>query len=179
MNRIYRAVTTSPAWSRTALVINYDEWGGFFDHVPPPTRAAAAGRRAPPATWTGRLGFRVPCLLVSPYARRGHVARRQYDHTSILRMIEARFGLAPLTVRDATANNLGRRAPAALEAVDAAVRRPGRAVRRRLPGPGARRRRPHPAVGHRARPRRRGPGSTGRASGTGLRELARSTGWPV
>ena len=54
----------------------------------------------------GRLGFRVPCLVVSPLARRGFVGHQQYDHTSILNMIEWRWGLEPLTVRDATANNL-------------------------------------------------------------------------
>ena len=73
MDRVYRAVTTGPAWSRTALVINYDEWGGFFDHVPPPTRPAAAADAAA-GNADGRLGFRVPCAarlaLRPPRARR-------------------------------------------------------------------------------------------------------------
>ena len=73
MNSIYRAVTTSPTWSRTVLIINFDEWGGFYDHVAPPPRAdpaadAAAGNQ------DGLRGFRVPCLIVSPLARRGHIA---------------------------------------------------------------------------------------------------------
>ena len=55
----------------------------------------------------GLRGFRVPCLMVSPLVRRGHIGSRLYDHTSILRMIERRFGLAPLSVRDRTANDLG------------------------------------------------------------------------
>jgi phospholipase C len=85
-------------------VINFDEWGGFYDHVPPPTAAI------PPATAAagdvdGRLGFRVPAMLVSPFARNA-VSHRQYDHTSVLRLIESTFGLPPLTVRDATANDL-------------------------------------------------------------------------
>ncbi len=105
MAGIYRAVTASPNWSRTVLIFNFDEWGGFFDHVAPPTapipRAdAAAGNR------DGRLGFRVPCLMVSPLARRAHVADRTYDHTSILKMIEARWSLPSLTVRDRTARDL-------------------------------------------------------------------------
>ncbi len=105
MNRIYAAVTNSPAWSRTVLVINFDEWGGFFDHVAPPVAPI------PPADLAagnadGRLGFRTPTLLISPFARRGQTSHAQYDHTSILRMIEWRWGLDPLTVRDATANNL-------------------------------------------------------------------------
>ena len=99
LNQVYEAITNSPAWKHTVFVINYDEWGGFFDHVPPPM-----GRDANPAA---RLrGFRVPALVISPYARRHHVAHRVYDHTSVLKMIEWRFGLAPLTVRDAHARNL-------------------------------------------------------------------------
>ena len=63
LSSIYHAVTTSPAWARTVLVITYDEWGGFFDHVPPPV--------APDANPNARLrGFRVPCIVVSPRARR-------------------------------------------------------------------------------------------------------------
>jgi phospholipase C len=99
LSTIYDAVTTSPAWSRTALVITYDEWGGFFDHVPPPV--------APDANPDARLrGFRVPCIVISPRARRKYVAHNVYDHTSVLKMIEWRFGLAPLTERDAAARNL-------------------------------------------------------------------------
>ncbi len=105
LQRVYTAVTSGPAWPRTLLVITFDEWGGFFDHVPPPVapapdRSRAAGDR------DGRLGFRVPTLLIAPWARRGHVAHGVYDHTSILRLIEWRWGLEPLTVRDATAGNL-------------------------------------------------------------------------
>jgi phospholipase C len=81
------------------LVITYDEWGGFYDHVPPPL--------APDANPSARLrGFRVPCIVVSPRARRHYVAHNLYDHTSILKMIEWRWGLAPLTVRDSQARNL-------------------------------------------------------------------------
>jgi phospholipase C len=105
MNRIYEAVTHSPAWSSAILIINFDEWGGFFDHVPPPLAPIPPATRAAGDS-DGRLGFRTPTLLVSPFARRGHVSHTQYDHTSILRLIEWRWGLAPLTVRDATANNL-------------------------------------------------------------------------
>jgi phospholipase C len=105
LNQIYNAVRTSPNWSKTVLIINFDEWGGFFDHVSPPlapipTASAAAGIP------DGRLGFRVPCVIISPYAQRNFIAHNQYDHTSILKMIEWRFGLPSLTVRDQTANNL-------------------------------------------------------------------------
>jgi phospholipase C len=101
LNGIYRSVTTSPQWSRAALVINYDEWGGFFDHVAPDTAPDAR-----PDLGTGLRGFRVPCVLISPRARRGYVSHTTYDHTSVLKMIEWRFGLPALTARDAAANNL-------------------------------------------------------------------------
>ena len=101
LNQIYHAVTTGPGWARTALVINYDEWGGFFDHVPPGTAPDAR-----PDLGTGLRGFRVPCLLISPRARRGYVSHDVYDHTSVLKMIEWRYGLPPLTPRDAAASNL-------------------------------------------------------------------------
>src|SRR6185295_917649 len=95
----YRAVTTSPEWKHTVLVISFDEWGGFFDHVPP--------EEAPDVDPALALrGFRVPCLLVSPFAARGAIESGTYDHTSVLKMIEWRFGLPALSARDAAANNL-------------------------------------------------------------------------
>ncbi|HEY0511052.1 MAG TPA: alkaline phosphatase family protein [Thermoanaerobaculia bacterium] len=95
----YRAVTTSPNWKHTVLVINFDEWGGFFDHVRP--------AEAPDVDSAFSLrGFRVPCIIVSPFAAPGAIARDVYDHTSILKMIEWRWSLPALAVRDAAANNL-------------------------------------------------------------------------
>jgi len=97
--KVYNAVVTSPAWERTLLIVNYDEWGGFYDHVPP--------QEAPDADPSNALrGFRVPALVVSPRARRGAVAHGVYDHTSVLRTIEWRWGLPALTPRDANARNL-------------------------------------------------------------------------
>jgi phospholipase C len=96
---VYRAVTTSPSWKHTVLVISFDEWGGFFDHVPPPLATDLD-------PILRQRGFRVPAIVVSPLARRGHVASTVYDHTSVLKMIEWRWGLAPLSARDAAANNL-------------------------------------------------------------------------
>jgi phospholipase C len=101
LSQVYTAVTTGPAWPRTLLVITFDEWGGFFDHVPPlPAPDVEAGYSL--------RGFRVPTVLVSPFARRGHVDHGLYDHASILRLIEWRFGLPAVSVRDAAANNLAR-----------------------------------------------------------------------
>jgi len=104
LNDVYEAITSSPNWANTVMVINYDEWGGFFDHVPPalapiPPADAAVGN-------DGRRGFRVPAMVISPFAPQGQVAHGLYDHTSVLKMIEWRYGLQPLTVRDSTANNL-------------------------------------------------------------------------
>jgi phospholipase C len=99
LNIVYDAITTSPAWKKTVFVINYDEWGGFFDHVRP--------GKAPDANRKARLrGFRVPAFVISPMARRHHVAHDVYDHTSILKMIEWRWGLQPMTVRDLYARNI-------------------------------------------------------------------------
>jgi phospholipase C len=106
LNQIYDAIRTSPNWSSTVLVINFDEWGGFYDHVPPPVRLPVPAIQAAAGDGDGRLGFRVPCLVISPLARRGYVAKRHFDHTSVLKMIEWRFGLPPLTERDLGANNL-------------------------------------------------------------------------
>src|SRR6185295_19359934 len=99
LNRTYRAVTTSPAWKHTVLIINFDEWGGFFEHIAPGTAPDVDPRFQ-------QRGFRVPCLVISPMARRSTIATGVYDHTSILKMIEWRFGLPALSVRDANANNI-------------------------------------------------------------------------
>ena len=105
LNQIYAAVTASPAWERTVLFINFDEWGGFFDHVPPPAAPIPDATRVA-GDADGLRGFRTPALLISPFAQRGHTSHALYDHTSVLRMIEWRWNLEPLTVRDWTANNL-------------------------------------------------------------------------
>ncbi|PYR60085.1 MAG: phospholipase [Acidobacteria bacterium] len=105
MNEVYTAVTRSPAWMNTVLVINFDEWGGFFDHVPPPSGPIPTADQAAGNT-DGLFGFRVPLFVISPFARRKTITPLVLDHTSILRLIEWRWDLAPLTVRDATATNL-------------------------------------------------------------------------
>ena len=101
LNHVYKAVTNGPKWDRTALIFNYDEWGGFYDHVRPGVAPDAHADQG-----LGQRGFRVPAMLVSPRARRHHVAHETYDHTSILKMIEWRFGLKPLTPRDRAARNI-------------------------------------------------------------------------
>jgi phospholipase C len=101
-NVLNTLVSNPGVWSKTALLIIYDENGGFFDHVPPPTPPAGtageyltanplpsdAGGVAGPVG----LGFRVPMLVVSPFSRGGFVCRDTFDHTSLLRLLETRFG---------------------------------------------------------------------------------------
>ena len=84
------ALARSREWARSAFLWTYDEWGGWYDHVRPPP---------------GR-GFRVPALLVSPYARHGAVDSTVLEHASILRFIEHNWGVRPLSRRDARANDL-------------------------------------------------------------------------
>ena len=105
LNQIYDAVTSGPKWPHTILIINFDEWGGFFDHVPPPLGPIPEADRLA-GNQDGRLGFRTPALIISPWSRRGYVSNIQFDHTSVLKLIQWRWRLAPLTVRDAAANNL-------------------------------------------------------------------------
>lgn len=105
LNLVYRAVAHSPQRRSTVLVVNYDEWGGFFDHVAPPTAPIPPADQAA-GNQDGLLGFRTPTLVIAPWATPGTVSHEQFDHTSVLKMIEERWGLEPLTVRDATANNL-------------------------------------------------------------------------
>lgn len=104
LNRIYGALAASPQWARTLLVINYDEWGGFFDHVPPPTAPVSAEEAA--LGNDGLLGIRVPCVLMGPRARPGSVCQLELDPNAILNLICWRFGLEPLGVRGATSINL-------------------------------------------------------------------------
>ena len=88
------ALMRSSSWDMSFFLVTWDDWGGWYDHVPPP-QVDADG-----------FGFRVPAIVVSPYARRGYVDSTTYDFTSILRLIEENWDLEPLTARDATANSL-------------------------------------------------------------------------
>ena len=102
---VYKAVTTGPQWKSSLLIITFDEWGGFYDHVPP-TLAPLSQIERDAGNTSGLRGFRVPTLLVSPFVKRRTVSSKIYDHASILRLIESRWNLQPLALRDASANNL-------------------------------------------------------------------------
>ncbi len=84
MAQVIHILMASSVWQSSVLFLTYDEGGGFFDHVAPP-QVDAYG-----------LGFRVPMLVVSPYARRGYISGQLYEHSSILKFIEHRFGLPSL-----------------------------------------------------------------------------------
>jgi phospholipase C len=99
LSTILRALAEGPQWSRSLLILTYDEHGGFYDHVPPPT---VDDERS--ADGFGQLGFRIPSLVISPYAQRGFASPTLYEHSSVPAFIEWLFGLEPLTVRDAQAN---------------------------------------------------------------------------
>jgi phospholipase C len=88
------ALMQSEHWKESAFMWTYDDWGGWYDHVPPP-RVDAYG-----------YGFRVPALLVSPYAREGHIDSTTLDFTSMLKFIEDNWALEPLSTRDARAKSI-------------------------------------------------------------------------
>jgi phospholipase C len=88
---VVNALMKSTAWRHTVLVITWDEYGGFYDHVAPPSRHGAM------------LGPRVPALIVSPWARTGFVDHQVRDFSSILRYAEDLFGIPPLTAMDGDA----------------------------------------------------------------------------
>ena len=81
-------LVNSPQWPHMAIIVTYDENGGFWDHVPPPSGPGWGDRWGP--------GTRIPAIILSPYAKRGYVDKTPYDTTSILKFITERFGLAPL-----------------------------------------------------------------------------------
>jgi phospholipase C len=96
---VVTALLSGPYWRNTVLIMNYDEGGGFHDHVPPSLACAPDGGLE-------RRGFRTPFYVVSPFARRGFVSHRTHDHTSVMRFLEALFQIPALTRRDANADAL-------------------------------------------------------------------------
>jgi len=98
---IYEALAQSPQWERTLFIVSYDEHGGFFDHVPPPTTDDDRVEEG-----FGQLGFRVPALITGPFVKQGYCSSQVYDHSSVLAFLENLWALEPLTARDAAANNL-------------------------------------------------------------------------
>ncbi|HEX8474643.1 MAG TPA: alkaline phosphatase family protein [Pyrinomonadaceae bacterium] len=127
--KLFNAVVSSPAWSKTLLIIVYDEHGGFYDHVQPP--AAPDDKPA-----FRRFGARVPAIIVSPFVGSGVVSHMQFDHTSIIKTILLRFCQRPdgtipdMGARVNNANHLGHlltldapRAPIAVTAYQSLIER--------------------------------------------------------
>jgi len=94
VRNLINALMRSNYWSTSAFMWAYDDWGGWYDHVPPP-RVDESG-----------YGFRTPALLVSPYARRGHIDSTTLDFTSALKFIEDNWGVEPLAKRDRAAKSI-------------------------------------------------------------------------
>ena len=104
----FEAVAKGPKWANTIFIVNFDEWGGFFEHIMPPR--ATAANNVDPDLVNGKalLGLRVPTVVASPFSRGNpadpRVSALVFDHTSVLKLIEWRWGLAPLTARDASSD---------------------------------------------------------------------------
>lgn len=94
VKEIVEAIRASNIWSKSVIIVTYDEYGGFWDHA----YTVNTDRWGP--------GTRIPAIIISPFAKKHHVDHSLYDTTSILKLIETRFDLAPLTGRDAQANGL-------------------------------------------------------------------------
>jgi phospholipase C len=94
VTRLINAIMESSYWNNCAIIVMWDESGGFYDHVPP-RQVDEFG-----------FGFRVPALVISPWSRSGQVIHTQYDLTSPLKLIETKFGLPALTARDASSNTM-------------------------------------------------------------------------
>jgi phospholipase C len=107
---VTKSLLASPQWPHLAFFLLYDEHGGLYDHVPPPKACPPDGTQPILSTDGGspyggfdEYGIRLPFVVFSPYAKHHYVSHKVFDHTSVLRFIEARFGLPALTKRDANA----------------------------------------------------------------------------
>lgn len=93
--QVVNAVGRSQYWKSSAVIVVWDDWGGLYDHVPPPQLGF------------GGLGFRVPALFISPYARQGYVSHAQYEFGSILKFVEDNWNLGRIGTTDVRANSIG------------------------------------------------------------------------
>jgi phospholipase C len=99
---IVNAIGNSSYWANTAIIVTWDDWGGWYDHVPPP-KVIDDG-----TSWgSGYVyGFRVPLIVISPYAKPAYISHINHDFGSILNLIEEAFGLSSLGYADAYADDL-------------------------------------------------------------------------
>jgi len=105
VSAVYNALANSPQWKNCMLVVTYDENGGFFDHVSPPTTTDDTLAKFGVDGFE-QMGFRVPTLIAGPYAKQNYVSSVVYDHTSPLKHLQNAFGLESLNVRMDAANDL-------------------------------------------------------------------------
>ena len=102
----FQAVARGPKWANTVFIVNFDEWGGFFEHIAPPRATAANQVDLDIVDGKTLLGCRVPTVVASPFSSGDpcdpRISSKVFDHTSVLKLIEWRWGLAPLTPRDAS-----------------------------------------------------------------------------
>jgi phospholipase C len=94
VTKVINALGTSPYWQNTAIILLWDDWGGWYDNAPPPQ-----------VNYTS-LGFRVPMIVISPFAKPHNIAHTQYDFGSILKLMEQTFALGSLGTDDSTANSM-------------------------------------------------------------------------
>ena len=131
VENLVNAVMYGPEWSSSVMIVTFDESGGLYDHVPPPTNVpnpdgikpldlctgpgdpdcavAAISHKAPPYDAPGdftRTGFRVPLMVISPFAKAHYVSHTVTDYTSWMKLVETRFGLSNLNARDAWASDM-------------------------------------------------------------------------
>ncbi|MBA3462491.1 MAG: alkaline phosphatase family protein [Deltaproteobacteria bacterium] len=102
---IYTALAKSPQWKNIMFVVTYDENGGYFDHVPPPTTVDDTNAKYGIPGFE-QMGFRVPTLVMGPYVKQGHVSPVVRDHTSVLKHLQVTFGLESINARIDAANDL-------------------------------------------------------------------------
>jgi phospholipase C len=117
---LINALMTSPSWTDSAMIFTYDEWGGFYDHVPPQQAMPPGDYLSPTDLLPGDIcdkpgqdlgvgtcdfswtGYRIPLIVISPYSVKNFVSHNVRDTTAVLKMVETRFGLPSLTARDAS-----------------------------------------------------------------------------
>ena len=95
VSSVVNAIGKSSYWKSTAIIVLWDDWGGFFDPVPPPQLDYTS------------LGMRVPMIVISPFAKKHYVSKTQYEFGSVLKFIEQNFGTASLGSTDVRANSIG------------------------------------------------------------------------
>jgi phospholipase C len=93
--QVVNAIGNSPEWNSTAIIVTWDDWGGWYDHVRPPGTLSFGG-----------LGFRVPMMVISPYSRKGLVTHNQYEFGTIIKFVEDNWGLPRLGTTDVRAASM-------------------------------------------------------------------------